>query len=81
MWTVRKQWILQVLRQPVNFGVRRLSYVQGQTRGNQREYFYHIDHQGQLFMDDTKVKNFVTCFKGKIETIMVGFYADEGVSL
>ncbi|XP_077441262.1 UPF0598 protein C8orf82 homolog [Vanacampus margaritifer] len=42
------------------------SYVQGQSPEPRiREYFYYIDHQGQLFLDDTKVKNFVTCFKDK----------------
>lgn len=41
-------------------------YVQGQSPEPRiREYFYYIDHQGQLFLDDTKVKNFVTCFKDK----------------
>ncbi|XP_019386136.1 PREDICTED: UPF0598 protein C8orf82 homolog, partial [Crocodylus porosus] len=25
--------------------------------------FYYVDHQGQLFLDDAKVKNFITCFK------------------
>ncbi|KAA0708201.1 UPF0598 protein C8orf82 -like protein [Triplophysa tibetana] len=40
------------------------SYAQGQSPEPKiREYFYYIDHQGQLFLDDTKVKNFVTCFK------------------
>lgn len=40
------------------------SYIQGQSPEPRiREYFYYIDHQGQLFLDDTKVKNFVTCFK------------------
>lgn len=42
-----------------------VSYVQGQSPSPKvREYFYYIDHQGQLFLDDTKVKNFITCFKG-----------------
>ncbi|KAM9795780.1 UPF0598 protein C8orf82 homolog isoform X1 [Syngnathus typhle] len=42
------------------------AYVQGQSPEPRiREYFYYIDHQGQLFLDDTKVKNFVTCFKDK----------------
>lgn len=45
---------------------RLVSYVQGQSPfPNSREYFYYIDHQGQLFLDDTKVKNFITCFKDK----------------
>ncbi|KAJ7383139.1 hypothetical protein OS493_030289 [Desmophyllum pertusum] len=43
-----------------------VSYVQGQSPAPKvREYFYYIDHQGQLFLDDTKVKNFITCFKDK----------------
>lgn len=42
------------------------TYTQGQSPEPRiREYFYYIDHQGQLFLDDTKVKNFVTCFKDK----------------
>ncbi|KAF0041693.1 hypothetical protein F2P81_005225 [Scophthalmus maximus] len=42
------------------------AYIQGQSPEPRiREYFYYIDHQGQLFLDDTKVKNFVTCFKDK----------------
>ncbi|XP_075901817.1 UPF0598 protein C8orf82 homolog [Nelusetta ayraudi] len=42
------------------------SYIQGQSPEPRiREYFYYVDHQGQLFLDDTKVKNFVTCFKDK----------------
>ncbi|XP_070687990.1 UPF0598 protein C8orf82 homolog [Pempheris klunzingeri] len=42
------------------------AYLQGQSPEPRiREYFYYIDHQGQLFLDDTKVKNFVTCFKDK----------------
>ncbi|XP_056133518.1 UPF0598 protein C8orf82 homolog [Lampris incognitus] len=43
-----------------------VSYTQGQIPEPRiREYFYYVDHQGQLFLDDTKVKNFVTCFKDK----------------
>ncbi|NXA99563.1 CH082 protein, partial [Cnemophilus loriae] len=39
-------------------------YRQGQRpEPGIREYFYYVDHQGQLFLDDTKVKNFITCFK------------------
>jgi hypothetical protein len=46
---------------------RKSTYVQGQSplHPKTREYFYYIDHQGQLFLDDTKVKNFITCFKDK----------------
>lgn len=40
-------------------------YEQGQSPEPKiREYFYFIDHQGQLFLDDARVKNFITCFKG-----------------
>ena len=41
-------------------------YVQGQSpeRGI-REYFYYIDHQGMLFLDDSRMKNFTSCFKEK----------------
>ena len=44
---------------------RHFSQIQGQPgpRPGEREYFYHINHQGQLFLEDTKNKNFVTCFK------------------
>uniref|UniRef100_A0A8B9CTL2 Chromosome 8 open reading frame 82 n=1 Tax=Anser brachyrhynchus TaxID=132585 RepID=A0A8B9CTL2_9AVES len=39
-------------------------YRQGQRpEPGTREYFYYIDHRGQLFLDDAKVKNFITCFK------------------
>ncbi|XP_069813087.1 UPF0598 protein C8orf82 homolog [Dendropsophus ebraccatus] len=45
---------------------RGVHYVQGQSPEPRiREYFYYIDHQGQLFLDDAKVKNFITCFKDK----------------
>ncbi|XP_066920711.1 UPF0598 protein CG30010-like [Clytia hemisphaerica] len=42
-------------------------YIQGQSfdDNNIREYFYYIDHQGQLFLEGTKIRNFVTCFKDK----------------
>lgn len=44
-----------------------ISYVQGQSpKPSVREYFYYIDHQGQLFMDDAKVKNFISCFQDKV---------------
>uniref|UniRef100_A0A8C6EI06 Chromosome 8 open reading frame 82 n=1 Tax=Microcebus murinus TaxID=30608 RepID=A0A8C6EI06_MICMU len=42
-----------------------VSYTQGQSpEPRTREYFYYVDHQGQLFLDDSKMKNFITCFKG-----------------
>ncbi|GFT33197.1 UPF0598 protein C8orf82 homolog [Nephila pilipes] len=46
--------------------VRYASYLQGQSpEPNTREYFYFIDHQGMLFLDDSKMKNFTSCFKEK----------------
>eukprot|EP01137_Pigoraptor_chileana_P019465 Opistho-2@80552 len=33
--------------------------------GCARQYFYYLDHHGQLFLQDAKIKNFVTCFKEK----------------
>ncbi|KAL4235478.1 hypothetical protein ACF0H5_007114 [Mactra antiquata] len=45
---------------------RSYHYVQGQAPSPKlREYFYFIDHQGQLFLDDSKMKNFTSCFKEK----------------
>ncbi|OXU25825.1 hypothetical protein TSAR_015628 [Trichomalopsis sarcophagae] len=42
------------------------SYVQGQSpEPRVREYFYYIDHQGMLYLDDTRIKNFTSCFKDK----------------
>lgn len=39
-------------------------YVQGQSPENKiREYFYYIDHQGMLFLDDSKMKNFTSAYK------------------
>lgn len=69
------------------------SFTQGQIveenkHNSTREYFYHLDHQGQvisffflifnfyklsnqqfvskkkLFLEDTKIKNFTSCYKG-----------------
>ncbi|XP_068620941.1 UPF0598 protein CG30010 [Battus philenor] len=41
-------------------------YIQGQEPEPKiREYFYYIDHQGMLFLDDAKMKNFTSCFKEK----------------
>ncbi|OQV15700.1 putative UPF0598 protein C8orf82-like protein [Hypsibius exemplaris] len=43
-----------------------VSYVQGQSPEPKiREYFYFIDHEGQLFLDDAKIKNFTSCYKEK----------------
>eukprot|EP00127_Corallochytrium_limacisporum_P006453 Clim_evm43s227 gene=Clim_evmTU43s227 len=32
---------------------------------SRRQYFYYIDHQGQLFLDDMRVKNFITAYKDR----------------
>ncbi|XP_050530231.1 UPF0598 protein CG30010 isoform X2 [Daktulosphaira vitifoliae] len=41
-----------------------IKYVQGQSpEKNIREYFYFIDHQGMLFLDDSKMKNFTSAYK------------------
>ncbi|ELT94848.1 hypothetical protein CAPTEDRAFT_177483 [Capitella teleta] len=54
------------------FHCRRLHYVQGQYGTNKRrEYFYYIDHHGQLFLDDARMKNFTSCFK---ETKFLHFF-------
>ncbi|XP_393829.3 UPF0598 protein CG30010 [Apis mellifera] len=43
-----------------------VKYVQGQSpEPRVREYFYYIDHQGMLFLDDSRMKNFTSCFKDK----------------
>ena len=46
---------------------RKISYyVQGQSpEPSIREYFYYIDHQGMLYLDDARMKNFTSCFKEK----------------
>ncbi|XP_058118383.1 UPF0598 protein CG30010 isoform X2 [Anopheles coustani] len=46
--------------------VRNISHVQGQSPAPKvREYFYYIDHEGMLFLDDARMKNFTSCFKEK----------------
>ncbi|XP_021243287.1 UPF0598 protein C8orf82 homolog [Numida meleagris] len=40
------------------------TYRQGQSPApRRREYFYWVDTHGRLYLDDAKVKNFITCFK------------------
>ncbi|XP_036438155.1 UPF0598 protein C8orf82 homolog [Colossoma macropomum] len=57
-------WLRVAVRVTAVFWREKASYTQGQSpEARIREYFYYVDHQGQLFLDDTKVKNFVTCFK------------------
>ncbi|XP_055313581.1 UPF0598 protein CG30010 [Sitodiplosis mosellana] len=41
-------------------------YTQGQRADKKiREYFYYIDHDGMLFLDDARIKNFTSCFKDR----------------
>ncbi|XP_048868321.1 UPF0598 protein C8orf82 homolog [Brienomyrus brachyistius] len=62
----RRRRLLDAARTVECCARRNAAYVQGQApEPHIREYFYYIDHQGQLFLDDTKVKNFITCFKDK----------------
>ncbi|KYM94141.1 PREDICTED: UPF0598 protein CG30010 isoform X1 [Cyphomyrmex costatus] len=43
-----------------------VTYIQGQSpQPRVREYFYYIDHQGMLFLDDVRIRNFTSCFKDK----------------
>jgi len=42
----------------------RIPYIQGQTLSpGVREYFYYINHQGMLYLDDARIKNFTSCIK------------------
>jgi len=42
-----------------------VEYIQGQEHNKTRQYFYYIDHNGMLFLDDSRMKNFTSCFKDK----------------
>eukprot|EP00037_Helgoeca_nana_P026325 m.296406 g.296406 ORF g.296406 m.296406 type:complete len:248 (-) comp27192_c0_seq6:2753-3496(-) len=42
------------------------AYVQGEACGRRRLYFYWVDHNGFLFLDDTKHRNFTSCFKDPV---------------
>ncbi|OQR71239.1 UPF0598 protein C8orf82-like [Tropilaelaps mercedesae] len=65
---------------------RRVTYVQGQAGTKfKREYFYMVDHQGMLFLDDARMKNFTSCFKEhkflhffftRVRLNNTGFYQD-----
>ncbi|CAL2029243.1 unnamed protein product [Caenorhabditis brenneri] len=43
-------------------GARKL-YTQGQYNAKIREYFYYVDHNGFLFLDDSRMKNFTAAYK------------------
>ncbi|EDW74519.2 uncharacterized protein Dwil_GK19411 [Drosophila willistoni] len=50
----------------INLSTRSVQYIQGQSPEPKiRENFYYIDHEGMLFLDDAKMKNFTSCFKEK----------------
>ena len=38
-------------------------YKQGQENNDLREYFYYLDENGQLFLDNTKSKTYLSCYK------------------
>ncbi|CAJ0592483.1 unnamed protein product [Cylicocyclus nassatus] len=42
---------------------RNALYAQGQYIGKIREYFYYINHEGMLFLDDAPYKNFTSAYK------------------
>ncbi|KAJ3654189.1 hypothetical protein Zmor_013395 [Zophobas morio] len=64
--TCTKTLLQTVARSVVACHTRNVTYVQGQEpEPKVREYFYYIDHQGMLFLDDSKMKNFTSCFKEK----------------
>ncbi|CAD5206715.1 unnamed protein product [Bursaphelenchus okinawaensis] len=43
----------------------RKAHTQGEYVGNVRHYFYFLDHEGQLFLEDARIKNFTSCYKDK----------------
>ena len=55
-------------RQP---GLR--AFTQGQTVAGRREYFYFLDHNGWLFLADTRIKNFTSRYKD--ETFLDFFFS------
>ncbi|RUS70025.1 hypothetical protein EGW08_022212 [Elysia chlorotica] len=87
MLSLRKVMSMAGVKKHLRFSFRCLKYEQGQSPDPKtREYFYYIDHQGQLFLDDAKMKNFTSCFKEKdflvfffkrIKENSGGKYADE----
>ncbi|XP_075213074.1 UPF0598 protein CG30010 [Lycorma delicatula] len=65
-WKYTKPFVSRILRISYKNDIAYVSYVQGQSpEPKVREYFYYIDHQGMLFLDDAKMKNFTSCFKEK----------------
>ncbi|XP_059611299.1 UPF0598 protein CG30010 [Phlebotomus argentipes] len=59
-------WFRQVIPRRSQIIRKCSSYVQGQSpQKGIREYFYFIDHEGRLYLDDARMKNFTSCFKDK----------------
>ncbi|CAD6184973.1 unnamed protein product [Caenorhabditis auriculariae] len=52
---------------------QRRCYTQGQYDGKFREYFYFINHEGMLFLEDSRMKNFTSAYKG-IRRIFLNFF-------
>jgi hypothetical protein len=40
-------------------------HIQNSISDGCREYFFFADHNGQLFLDDARMKNFTSCYKGR----------------
>lgn len=62
--TTSRQFSKQLRRISTSISVR-MEYKQGAVVNGIREYFYYIDHNGHLFLDDVKHKNFTNCYKGE----------------
>jgi hypothetical protein len=45
-----------------NHQIKSTSY--SNISNDKREYFYFFDDHGQLFLEEMKIKNFTSCFKG-----------------
>ncbi|XP_039501958.1 UPF0598 protein CG30010 [Drosophila santomea] len=67
MFILRSRSIINLkFARPPSTSCRYVQYNQGQSPEPKiREYFYFIDHEGMLFLDDAKMKNFTSCFKEK----------------
>eukprot|EP00128_Syssomonas_multiformis_P000330 Colp12_sorted_trinity150504_noHs@11392 len=70
--TLRSTIKLKVASRDCRFGksshrdLKKVDYEQGSIPADpnyKRQYFYFVDHHGQLFLDDVKIKNFTSCFK------------------
>ncbi|GMT28039.1 hypothetical protein PFISCL1PPCAC_19336, partial [Pristionchus fissidentatus] len=51
------------MRQSIRLLTGGIRYVQGASVEGTREYFYYVSHEGRLFLDDTKHKNFTSSYK------------------